>query len=86
MLGFRYNIVNNASVLAKRNNGPAKSLKAASKVIASMVPILVMIVLYVADSVEKKLGLTVMFSGLFSALLLYFTSASMKEVFATTAA
>lgn len=86
-LSFLYKTVDETASLTRLNQGLfSKVLMASSKVIASMLPVLVMIVLYTVNSVETRLGLTVMFSGLFSTLLLYFTSASLTEIFTATAA
>lgn len=63
-----------------------KLFKMGVKVVGTMLPVAVTAVLYLADSVAKRFGLMILFSGVFSIVLLGFTSAKLGEVFAATAA
>jgi hypothetical protein len=62
------------------------SFRLCIKVVGTMLPVVVTVVLYSADSVAKRFGLMVLFSGVFSVVMLGFTSAKLGEVFAATAA
>lgn len=61
-------------------------LYAIATVVASMLPIMSVVVLYFVQSNNVRLGLTVAFSACFAILLVCLTNAKKVEVFTATAA
>lgn len=57
-----------------------------STVLACMLPVLSIIVLYVVQSMSKRLGIISVFTCLFSISLVTMTNAQMADIFAATAA
>jgi len=63
-----------------------KTTKIIGTILAAILPVAVMVVLYVANSVAERFGFMALFTALFSSALIFFTSASLSEIFAATAA
>jgi hypothetical protein len=60
--------------------------RAATTVAACMLPIISIVLLYVIESMTKRLGIIAAFTALFSFALAFMTSAGMADIFAATAA
>lgn len=62
-----------------------RNIKYVVTVLGSLLPIVCIVVLYVVKNVSWRIGIMAMFTALFSAVLVVFTSASESEIFASTA-
>ncbi|KAM7215142.1 hypothetical protein V8F06_009460 [Rhypophila decipiens] len=62
-----------------------KTSQIISVVVSSTLPVLTIFVLNTLDTTTKRLGLTVLFTGVFGLLLAFFSSAKRAEIFAATA-
>ncbi|KAM7188458.1 hypothetical protein V8F33_010608 [Rhypophila sp. PSN 637] len=74
-----------AQLRSYSNSKLQKTSQIISVVVSSTLPVVTIFVLNSLDTTTKRLGLTVLFTGVFGILLAFFSSAKRAEIFAATA-